>query len=81
MRDTLILDMPDYGSVVWFEEWQGEQCLCYCERGEFYQAGGAAEADALHRTCDLTAPEDQAFLDRVNEAFGTELKFEDFAGR
>jgi hypothetical protein len=79
--DRLILDMPEYGCVVWFEGEKTAYGLMVCEGNDFYRAGGVDEADVLLLTCDLSAPEDQAFLDRINVAFGTELKFDDFAGR
>lgn len=81
MKDRLILDIPDKGCVVWFEEFEGRPCLSGCERSDFYSAGGVDKADAEYLSFDLTAPEDQSFLDRINVAFGTNLKFEDFAGR
>jgi hypothetical protein len=52
-----------------------------CEANGFYEAGGVDKADELLLTCDLTAPEDQAFLDRINEAYDTNLRFDEFAGR
>jgi len=79
--DRLVLDMPDSGCVVWFEGDLTAHGLMCCEAIGFYRAGGVDEADAQLLTCDLTAPEDQAFLDRINVAFGTRLRLEDFAGR
>jgi hypothetical protein len=80
-ENRLILDMPDYGCVVWFEGEKNAYGLMCCEGNEFYRAGGVDEADEQLLTCDLTAPENQEFLDRINEAFGTNLRFDDFAGR
>ena len=81
MQNRLILDMPDYGCVVWFEGDKSAHSLMCCEKGEFFAAGGVEEADRMLLTCDLTAPENHEFLDNINEAFGTNLRFEDFAGR
>ena len=80
-KDRLILDMPDYGCVVWFEDEKTVYGLMVCEVGEFYRAGGVAQANEQLLTCDLSAPEDQAFLDRINKAFGTDLRFDEFSGR
>lgn len=80
-KDRLILDMPEYGCVVWFEGEKTAYGLMVCEGNGFYRAGGVAEANEQLLTCDLSAPEDQAFLDHINEAFGTNLRFDEFAGR
>jgi len=80
-KDRLILDMPDFGCVVWFEGEKNAYGLMCCEEGEFYKAGGVAEANEQLLTCDLTAPENQEFLDHINDAFGTNLRFDEFAGR
>jgi hypothetical protein len=77
----LILDMPDHGCVVWFEDEKTAYGLMVCEGNDFYKAGGVDEAYEQEVACDLTAPEDQAFLDHINEAFGTDLRFDEFAGR
>jgi hypothetical protein len=81
-EDRLVLDMSESsGCVVWFEGAKTAQNLMCCEANGFYDAGGVDKADELLLTCDLTAPENQAFLDRINEAFGTNLRFDEFAGR
>ena len=81
MKNQLILDMPDHGCVVWFNGARTARWLMVCEVIDFYAAGGVEEATRMDLTCDLTAPEDQAFLDQINEAFGSDLRFDDFAGR
>jgi hypothetical protein len=81
-EDRLVLDMSESsGCVVWFEGAKTAQNLMCCEANGFYAAGGVDAADEQLLTCDLTAPEDQAFLDRINEAYGTDLRFDQFAGR
>ena len=81
-EDRMVLDMSESsGCVVWFEGAKTATNLMCCEANGFYEAGGVDEANAQLLTCDLTAPENQAFLDRINDAFGTELKFDEFSGR
>jgi hypothetical protein len=63
-----------YGCYVWIGEDGG---LLGCEKGEFEDYGGRD----CEWTYEITAPENQAFLDAVNELLGTEFKFEEFAGR
>jgi hypothetical protein len=69
-----VFDCPEYGCVVWIEKSWGKQVPVICEANDYYcnQARGV---------CDLTAPESQAFLDLINDFFGTNFRYEDFSGR
>lgn len=70
--------LPQYGCVAWVDD--GD--LMGCEMTDFDRNGrtvnGAMESDTFY--C-ITAPETQAFLDRVNFYLGTDFELEAFAGR
>ena len=73
-----LLKLPQYGCVVWVQD----GTLFDCEANTFAAAGGTVQAaiDAGEYG-EVTAPQSQAFLDRVNFHLGTEFLFENFAGR
>ena len=59
-----------YGCLVWVED----GALIGCALEDF-------ESLAVNNAYDLSAPEDQAFLDAVNRALGTSYRFSQFPGR
>ena len=61
-----------FGCYVWLEECGS---LSACEIGDFESANWSAQA------VDVTAPEDQAFLDEVNRVLGSDFRLDQFAGR
>jgi hypothetical protein len=72
-----------FGCVVWAEADppRRDSLLC-CELGEWDRAGGTiAAADEAGVSCEVCAPEHQAFLDAVNDKLETEYRFDQFAGR
>lgn len=73
MRPEDAVKIEGYGCYVW----EHEGYLLGCEAGEFEAHGGHDDRYAY----DISAPESQAFLDKVNAALGTNFRFEDFAGR
>jgi hypothetical protein len=73
---TVLLVAEGCGGYFWAEEWKGRWCLFGCEQGD-YEKGGR-ESD---QSFEVSAPEDQAFLDVVNERLFTEFRYEDFSGR
>lgn len=78
MTERNVLDMPEKGCVVWIEGGS----LFGCERNSYHAAGGSAEtAIETGVAFELTAPENQAFLDLINDGLGTSFSFDDFAGR
>lgn len=72
------LKLPGFGCVVWVQD----GALYNCEWNTFNEAGGTVQAaiDA-DEYGEVTAPQSQAFLDRVNFFLGTDFRFENFAGR
>ena len=64
--------LDGFGCCVWLED----GTLICSEIGEFEEHGTSSEY-----AVEVTAPEGQGFLDAVNEAFGTDFRFDQFAGR
>jgi len=75
-HDTRTVFLPEFGGYFWAEEYHGRWSLFGCEQGD-YEKGGRESEGAY----DLTAPEDQAFLDVINARLFTNFRYEDFAGR
>jgi len=73
-----LLRLPQYGCVVWVED----GTLYDCEANTFEEAGGTVQsAIDAGQGGEVTAPESQAFLDRVNFHLGTDFQYDNFAGR
>jgi hypothetical protein len=73
-----LLKLPQYGCVVWVDD----GTLYDCEANTFAEAGGTVQgAIFADEYGEVTAPQSQAFLDRVNFHLGTDFKMDEFAGR
>ena len=73
-----LLKLPQYGCVVWVQD----GTLYDCEANTFAEVGGTVQAAiATEQYGEVTAPQSQAFLDRVNFHLGTSFNYDDFAGR
>ena len=77
MSAVKVVYAKGYGCYVWVEASELGPCLMGCEKGEFEDYGGR-ESEYVY---ELSAPENQKFLDVVNELLGTDFRFEEFAGR
>jgi len=68
--DTVRLD--EYGCVVWLLD----GTLFCTEIGDFERFGTGEDT-----ACEVTAPENQGFLDAANKVLGTDFRYEDYPGR
>ncbi len=73
-----LLRLPQFGCVVWVQD----GALYDCELNSFDEAGGTVQAaiDA-GQYGEVTAPQSQRFLDRINFHLGTDFLYDSFAGR
>jgi len=80
---------PDFGCVSWFSDdpqhlERTSGGLMTCELYEAMSVGFRLLVDYDNPDCptgNVTAPEDQKYLDQLNTVFGTFMVLDDFAGR
>jgi superoxide dismutase len=94
-EQTRTLKLEAFGCYVWVEGGRLYECEIntfeagadadVCERCNRTRAqshtGHVFWWDGIEPGGEVTAPASQAFLDAVNETFGSEFKLEQFAGR
>ena len=66
--------MPKYGSWSSISSYEGDLWII---NAPMMEDGSISVEEA----CDVTAPENQEFLDAINDIFGTNFRFEEFSGR
>lgn len=78
MRDFQAIEFKEFGEYYWLDD----GALISCEINTFDALGrDTDEAEKQLAGGEITAPESQEFLDVINEVFGTDFKYDDFAGR